>query len=507
MFQRRILFALASIALVLVLSYFKALQIAGVTLPDTYTYLRAALLWPQGRGMFLASFVGDRHLAVSYYRLFLDMLGVSLDSLSLALANLYALTGMMVVALAFLLMQRPGFAFLLAAMTNIVMFGSQLFFFTLTEPVFIASNTLLVLVWVLALRYKHLRWVLLCLASAAAGFFSYIRQGTVLFVVGMLLTLGAAWVLERRLVPKTQPNRLKMIVVAILATTVLLSAYALGASAGAAAWRLWIPFEKPPSQRFVFAMNRAVTKYVGCDNGPASHLACELAGMAPNDPRVGGHVWSVWVLNTLRTSYDLLGPSATDRLMRDVALESIARQPLQVVGEAILNFGRYFLEPLPTVAFLGQNYDEQRQVTADHIMDWDRTATQSLWTAGERPQLGVLLAARLPILTEFRRVSPPIRMLIILPGLVISGMLVSETVLFARRRQTLWMAFLPFCFYVVISMGIAAFAQGFGGRFSEPFRLLGIFVIGATLLDFVMERRQGVSLRSANQADALPRVS
>jgi hypothetical protein len=188
----------AALLLLLVLSIGRSLYVPAFHRDSQY-YVQSALLWPTGQVSFSGSWIGDRSLTVFYYHLFLSRLGESLDSVAIALAVLFLVNGVCVVALCSLLVERPLVAATLAGALNLVGFFLPLWDFPASDAPFLTANTILVLAWAWALRGSRHPGPAFFACSAAVGLLGGFRPGNLLFFVGMLAALPLlAWRCARR---------------------------------------------------------------------------------------------------------------------------------------------------------------------------------------------------------------------------------------------------------------------------------------------------------------------
>ncbi|MEA3335291.1 MAG: hypothetical protein U9R25_05230 [Chloroflexota bacterium] len=473
----------ASIGVALLLAYLKMLQVPGIWGADAYTYIQAALQFPRGETTFIGSLVGDRHLAIWFYHLFFDLLGENLDSLSVALGVLLAINGSLITGISFLVFRSPLWAFLIASITNLLTFGSQHWFFPTTDPPFIVTMSLLLLLWVVG--SKHWNWFVLISLALIAGIASSIRPGPVLFVSGMVVTvilLSSSPVLE----DSEKETRTLLSFKRWLPPAVLLFPLIIGMIFGNWAWNLWVPAEKPPGYTFAYLLVDPIVGYADCENGPVSALACQVSNSTPSGPATKEDRFAWWHA-VMQSTYLSYGTDRSDSIMRDVGIETLSRFPLQIGLSTLKSFGSYFLLPQPEFAIMTHNYEEQKQDVATTIREYESGEVRTCFGVLEDSPLGReflvsldhLPKDELAFIANLRRFTPSMRVLVILPGVLFALLLVLVPIMYRFREWDWLRQFLPFCFYFVGLIGVAAISQGFFRRYSEPFLPLTVLAIAA----------------------------
>ena len=430
------------------------------TVPEVYrdaqAYIQSALFWPEGKvSPFFASLMGDRHLTIWYYHIFLRFFGHSIDALTIALSGLYLINSLAIMCSAFLMISRPFGAFIISSGINFLSYFLQTWNFPSTEPTSTVAVTCMILLWSITIR--HQKNILLWFACAfGAGFLDYTRQGLILFLGGIIITSIAIGISRRW--------RKRRLILTIL--MLMIGLYA-GGFLGRSAWVLWIPVPKPYSYKKTY-LTGAIARWGHYSEGPTGQALARTMGVEPHT-RIDA--WRVAMF-----TFSQYGPQQSDTLSFDLAKETIKAHPNEFIRFTAQTFVKY-LTHRGNFALSIQPYHQQYALFAQRLAKYDKSRVTDQLKYGLKDDYYTtktekITAQHLPIITAIRKYIPAHRFSFELPGVVL---LILPVVLLVHRKYWIWC--LPFLTYAWGGCFLAAFTQVYAARYLHPTSLNGWFLL------------------------------
>ncbi len=461
---------------------------------DVQAYLQAWTLWPTGQPTMTASAYGSRYLTVVYYGLFLQMFGASGDSLSIALAALFALNGVLTLLACFVAVRSWPQAVAIAAIVTLASCCLRWWYTPLSEAPFMTANTLLLLLWLCYATRPPVDGARSLAALAGiglvAGVCTQIRLGNISFVAGICVSL----LFCRHLLPGCRAGAARAWRTAAACSAVL-AAFFMGASVSAAGWRLWVATPRPVQLQVPSVFRRTIEHCGHARNGPVT--AQLLREMQASSEYVNYQGLRAYLFRTY-------GPIETNRLMKTVGLETLSAYASRTARRSRDAFVEYLTMPMYRSRAFRLSTDEKFVILRQGLEKADRRRAEQNVQHGIRASASTAYIAdrRLAGLVAFRRLFPDFRYVVDPPGLVfVVELAVLGGLWIARQRQLVSM-WLPLCTYTYGAIAIAAFAQNVTRRFADPFFPLALIVLLVTpVYLYNARRRQSAIVRNAVEPD------
>ncbi len=461
---------------------------------DVAVYLESATVWPTGQPTLTASIYGGRYLTVAYYGLFLKMFGASGDSLSIALAVLFAVNGVLTLLACFIAVRSWTYAAAIAAIVTLASCCLRWWYMPLTEAPFMTANTLLLLLWLwYATRPPERRSrSLAALAGIGllAGGCTHIRQGNVVFIAGVCLSLLVCGCL----LPHSPAGSVRGWR-SLAACGAVLGAFFVGASASEAGWRAWTGTPRPVQLQVPSVFRRTIEHCGHAQNGPVT--ARLLRDMHAMSEYVDYHGLRAYLLRT----YD---PTETNRLVQAVAIETLSACGARTVRRTVDAVVEYLTMPMYRSRAFRLSTDEKFVTLRQGLVKADQLRAEEYVQHGIQAWAPTAYVAdrQLSAIAAFRRVFPDVRYVVDPPGLVfVAEFLVLCGVWMARQRRLVSM-WLPLCVYTYGTIALVAFAQHVTRRLAEPFFPLALLVLLVTPVVLYNVRRQSAGARNGLESQS-----
>ena len=411
---------------------------------DAQYYLQSALLWPDGNTTFAASWIGGRDFAVWIYFLAFRVFGPGIDSIVLALAVIRLATVAALTVFCLCLIPEKIWAVAASLALAAGVLGLPLMNIPATDNVGLMLGAVVLALWALAARASF-SWPFVLSFSFFTGVAYTVRAESLLLLL-VILTLYLAKGAVR---PRS----------AWLYGSVALLA---GIALPSAMWVTWVPTPKPAVYGSAIGVYRPIADFGSANNGPASAQMGKMLGI---DSAQSIPYWSA-----VSTSYRLLGPRESDRLITSIGLEAISVSWPRMLRSGADDFMALLRTP-GVVTMLSQSPDARWVELRKELSELDeyrRASSEQFGNDAVYPTAS-LLDVRLKAVDWIQHHLSVGQLEISLPGWWLLVSLAVSVAAAIRSRDWLWLA-VPL--YGLAVVALAALSQGQIYRYIAPALLL-----------------------------------
>jgi hypothetical protein len=271
----------------------------------------------------------------------------------------------------------------------------------------------------------------------------------------------------------------------VVRSAIVAGALTIGLALPALLWPLWVNGPKPHAYRGTYLIFYPFNEFARGTNGPASAALADQLGLAPEAP--------IPFWGAIAMTYSRFGAKVSDETMTGAGLEAARRNLSSWVEKAIESAKTLLLSP-GAISVARTSWEEQAAAVRNLLEDYDRDrVTSSAYFGNDATtQTAKLADQHISILALMRSVIPPMRIEMVLPGLICA--VIPLLVLgFAFRLDRLYTAVLlapPL--YGIFVLILGSFTNGAHSRYLAP--LLGFnLLVGVIFLANAVRVRRDAS--------------
>jgi hypothetical protein len=431
---------------------------------DAQYYVQAGRLFREGTVTFAGHLVGDRHIAIGYYQVFVSLFGSSADAVAIALAFAFGIAACLVVTLCFIVGTDVWRTTLAAIALVVVLSLIPIWNSMLTDPLLLVV-LLLVLNGVAWLPRARSPLVLVAGIAAVCGVGSGVRPETLVMLIAVLLAI---------LVTRWRGLRLWGRDVGVAG-----AAFTVGYVLQSFVWYAWVPAPKPATYSAAFVFYLPMYYHAEPQDGPATTALARLeesAGLPLTTDYIG--LFPVMAAGAKANAVE-----ETDRLIARAGLELLAAKPRRLLEMFEREGMLYMRRPALTFERSTDSWDSRWQFMRERLRDLDRRRQETSAGFGNDAwwRTETLGDRHLGVVVWLRSLLPSWSVLVRLPGMLLLVGLAATIVSVLFRRESAAPA-LAACLFVIGAFVVTNFSQGFDQRYSEIWRYLSLVMVALATL-------------------------